>query len=161
MRPDKPTPPRHPPPGKAAEPGPPKSAPIFAELRINPVVAQAIEEAWRDSEADAPDQRHEEGGWVYQNLRTGEVCVRRALAGGQAHIDLSSPPALEHCVVVGKFHTHPNPTSEGWEAGPSAGDRYVDELHGVPDLIRSDNGIYASGPDGRRGGLAGGSGFPL
>ncbi|PWU10185.1 MAG: hypothetical protein C5B50_25995 [Verrucomicrobia bacterium] len=64
-------------------------------------------------------------------------------------------------MVVGKFHTHPNPTAEGWEPGPSAADLYVDEMHGVPDLIRADNGIYASGPTSRRGGLAGGSGFPL
>ena len=161
MRPDEPTPPAHPRPGRGAEPGPPKSAPTSADLRINPVVARAIEEAWRDSQADDPARRHEEGGWIYQNLRTGEIFVRRASAGGQTHIDLSSPPALQHCVVLGKFHTHPNPTAEGWEAGPSAGDRYVDELHGVPDLIRGDDGIYACGPDSRRGGLAEGSGFPL
>src|SRR5438477_4684586 len=161
MRPDEPTPPEHPPRGSAAELGSPRSAPTSAELQINPVVLEAIEEAWRASQAHDPVRRHEEGGWIYQNLHTGEVCVRRASAGGQAHIDLSDPPTLEHCVVVGNFHTHPNPRAEGWETGPSAGDRYVDELHGVPDLIRADDGIYASGPDSRRGGLAGARGFPL
>ena len=114
-----------------------------------------------ETQADDPILRHEEGGWIFQNLRTSEIFVRRAAPGGQAHIDLSSPPVIEHCVVVGKFHTHPNPTAEGWEGGPSAGDRYVDELHGVPDIIRADNAVYVSGPDSRRGGLAGVNGFPL
>lgn len=139
----------------------PKSPPTADELRIQPVVAQAIEEAWNDSRADDPAVRHEEGGWIYQNLSTGALHVRRAPAGGQAHLDLSNLPVVAGCVIVGKFHTHPNPTAEGWEAGPSAGDRYVDELHGVPDLIRADDGIYVCGPNSRRGGLAGGSGFPL
>jgi hypothetical protein len=64
-------------------------------------------------------------------------------------------------VVVGKFHTHPNPTIEGWEPGPSESDLLTDASHGVPDLIRADNGVYVSGPDQRRGGLAGGPGFPV
>jgi len=136
MRPDEPTPPEQPPRGRAAEFSP-RSAPSSAELQINWVVAEAIEAAWRDSQAHDPVRRHEEGGWIYQNLETGEICVRRASAGGQAHIDLSDPPTLDHCIVVGKFHTHPNPTAEGWEAGPSAGDRYVDELHGC---ARPDSG---------------------
>lgn len=63
-------------------------------------------------------------------------------------------------MVVGKFHTHPNPTSEGWDPGPSGADKKVDAVHGVPDLIVADDGIHASGPDSRRGGMCGGDGFP-
>jgi hypothetical protein len=63
-------------------------------------------------------------------------------------------------VVVGKFHTHPNPTAEGWDPGPSPGDQQVDAIHGVPDLIRAEDGIHVSGPDSRRGGLGGGPGYP-
>jgi hypothetical protein len=37
----------------------------------------------------------------------------------------------------------------------------VDALHGVPDLIRADDGIHLSGPDSRRDGLTGDGGFPL
>lgn len=93
-------------------------------------------------------------------VTSGEIAVRRQAAGRQASIDLSSPPILPGFIVVGKFHTHPNPTSEGWAPGPSRRDLKVDAIHGVPDLIRADNGVHVSGPDARRGGLSGGPGFP-
>ena len=77
-----------------------------------------------------------------------------------SEVDLGNPPHMSEHVVVGVFHTHPNPSAEGWEPGPSGADQYADERDGVPDLIRADNGIHLSGPEARRGGLAGGSGFP-
>ena len=70
------------------------------------------------------------------------------------------PPVMSSSVIVGVFHTHPNPSVEGWETGPSESDRRADERDGVPDLIRSDDGIHFSGPESRRGGLLGGPGFP-
>jgi len=91
---------------------------------------------------------------------SGEIAVRRQEAGRQASIDLSRPPILPGFVVVGKFHTHPNPSSAVWIPGPSRRDLVVDAIHGVPDLIRADNGIHVSGPFSRRGGLSGGPGFP-
>ena len=51
---------------------------------------------------------------------TGEIVARRAPAGGQADLDLTAPPVVFGSVVVATFHTHPNPTSDGWETGPSA-----------------------------------------
>jgi hypothetical protein len=86
--------------------------------------------------------------------------VRRAAAGHRSEVDLANPPHVSGHVVAGVFPTHPNPSAEGWEPGPSEADRYADERDGVPDLIRADNGIHISGPDRRRGGLAGGPGFP-
>lgn len=94
------------------------------------------------------------------DMTTGDIIVRRQAEGRQASIDLSSPPILSGFIVVGKFHTHPNPSSEGWAPGPSRRDLKVDAIHGVPDLIRADNGVYVSGPHARRGGLMGGPGFP-
>jgi len=94
------------------------------------------------------------------DIATGEITVRRQSEGRQASIDLSSPSILPGFIIVGKFHTHPNPSSEGWAPGPSRRDLKVDAIHGVPDLIRADNGVYVSGPHTRRGGLAGGPGFP-
>jgi hypothetical protein len=35
----------------------------------------------------------------------------------------------------------------------------TDTIHGVPDLIRADGGVYISGPDRRRGGLMGEPGY--
>lgn len=136
------------------------TAPTSAELQSHPMVQQVLEQAWQDSLPDDPARRHEEGGWIYMNTTNGEMAVRRQASGWQASIDLGRPPILPGFVVVGKFHTHPNPSSEGWASGPSRRDRQVDALHGVPDLIRADDGVHVSGPDCRRGGLAGGPGFP-
>lgn len=136
------------------------SAPTAGELQSHPSVRHALEQAWRDSLPNDPARRHEEGGWIYLDTTTGEIAIRRQSAGRQASIDLSRPPLLPGFVVVGKFHTHPNPALEGWATGPSRGDLKVDALHGVPDLIRAEDGVHVSGPDSRRGGLAHGPGFP-
>ncbi len=139
---------------------PPTRPPTADELLADPVVRQALEDAWRDSLAHDPAQRHEEGGWIYLDLLTGQVLAVRAPRGMVDAIDLTSPPPWTGLIVVGKFHTHPNPTSEGWRGGPSAVDRATDAAHGVPDLIRADDGTYVSGPASRRGGLAGNPGYP-
>ena len=136
-----------------------KQPPTASELLSNVVVVKALNDAWADSQADDAATRHEEGGWIFINLTTGEFTVARAQRGQQASIDLSRPPRFDG-VLVGKFHTHPNPTSEGWNPGPSAADEVVDKRHGVPDLIRADDGVYFSGPESRRGGLGGTPGYP-
>lgn len=135
-------------------------APTAAELAAHPVVQAALAAAWADSLPDDPALRHEEGGWIYHYLATGDIEVRRATPGRQAAINLNHPPVVSGCVVVGKFHTHPNPSAEGWDPGPSSRDKSTDAVHGVPDLIQSDSGVLVSGPDQRRGGLAGKPGFP-
>ena len=135
-------------------------APSASELQQHPAVLVALAAAWHDSKPGDPNTRHEEGGWIYVNQATGEIKVLRAAPGIRAAIDLSYPPTLADCIVVGKFHTHPNPTSEGWAPGPSASDPSTDERHGVPDLIQADDGVHFSGPDRRRGGLAGPQGYP-
>jgi hypothetical protein len=130
------------------------------ELLTNPNVQQALDNAWVDSLVSDPVKRHEEGGWIYQNTTTGEITTQRAKSGGQASINLNNPPIVPGAVVVGTFHTHPNPTSEGWDPRPSQGDIQSARILGVPCIIRADNGIYTAGPNSRRGGLAGGPGFP-
>ena len=136
------------------------AAPTAADLLNHPVVRSAIEQAWTESRADDPATRHEEGGWIYLALPSGEIFVERAPTGEQQDIDLFHPPVRVGCVLVGKFHTHPNPTNEGWDPGPSPSDMRYDEIHGVPDLIRSDQGVHFSGPESRRGGLGGPPGYP-
>src|SRR5262245_3310563 len=120
-------------------PTPPTRAPTAAELMADPVVQAALDSAWVDSQPGDPAARHEEGGWIYMDLTTGHVVTRRAPRGQQAGIDLRHPPTVPGSVIVGKFHTHPNPKAEGWNPGPSAGDRYWDDLHGVPDLIKAED----------------------
>jgi hypothetical protein len=138
----------------------PTRPPTADELLADPAVQQALDDAWRDSLSPDPVQRHEEGGWIYLDLVTGQLVTFRALRGIADAIDLSSPPTVSGLIVVGKFHTHPNPTSEGWQSGPSAVDQAIDALHGVPDLIRAEDGTHVSDPDSRRGGLAGNPGYP-
>ena len=134
--------------------------PNASQLMADPAVIQALDQAWEDSQSDDPGARHEEGGWIYMNASTGEIKIRRAMSGMQTAIDLSDPPMLDDCVVVGKFHTHPNPTSAGWHPGPSPSDLAIAERHGVPDLIRADDGMHFSGPESRRGGPGGEPGYP-
>src|SRR5689334_22715137 len=132
---------------------PPTHAPSAAELLADAVVRAALDRAWSDSLPADPTARHEEGGWIYLDLTTGRLSTQRCLAVGTAGIDLSKPPTVYGSIVVGKFHTHPHPRSEGWDVGPSASDIYWDDIDGVPDLIRADDGVHLSGPDSRRGGL--------
>jgi hypothetical protein len=135
-------------------------APTGAELLNELVVRRALEDAWNDLLPADPVRRHEEGGWIHMGNTTGTVTVSRALAGTQASLDLSTPPYLPDTLVVATFHTHPNPSAEGWEPGPSAADTQSAWLFGVPCLIRADDGIYTTGPDSPRGGLVGGPGYP-
>ena len=135
-------------------------APTAADLIYDLVVQQALEQAWNDSLPGDPDQRHEEGGWIYMDNTTGIVVVRRAPAGAQTTLDLSTPPVVPGSVVVAAFHTQPQPSAEGWEPGPSAADTQSAWLFGVPCLIRADDGIHTTGPASRRGGLTGGPGYP-
>jgi hypothetical protein len=73
---------------------------------------------------------------------------------------LNSPPLVAGSVVVATFHTHPNPSADGWDPRPSDDDELSANHLGVPCLIRADNGIHTTGPDSRRGGLSGDPGFP-
>lgn len=140
---------------------PPLQALTAEQLRQHPTVLGALEEAWNDSQADDPEERHEEGGWIYMETSTGTVSFRRAKAGGRASIRLDDPPVLDGSVVIATFHTHPQPGSEGWHTGPSSHDRKSAEKLGVPCLIRADDGIHITGPASRRGGgLSGNPGYP-
>ena len=135
-------------------------APTAVELQNEPVVRQALEQAWIDSLPADPSRRHEEGGWVYVDYSTGAVTVRRAAAGVRASLDLNTPPIVSGSVVAATFHTHPNPSAEGWITGPSPADTHSAWLFGVPCLIRAGDGVHVTGPVSRRGGLFGDPGYP-
>ncbi len=136
-------------------------APTATELLQNATVRQAMSDAWYDSQPDEKDLRHEEGGWIYMCPKTGDILVRRSPPGGQAEINLNHPPLVDEFVVVGTFHTHPNPTQEGWVPGPSIEDEEFANHVGVPALIRADDRDYITGPERRIGGLSGPAGFPV
>jgi hypothetical protein len=138
----------------------PTRAPTADELLADSTVIRAIEDAWQDSDVADPLRRHEEGGWIYLELTTGQIATVRAFPGAGSAIDLGRPPEQPGWMVVGIFHTHPNPTADGWFGGPSPSDVRIDAILGIPDLIRADDGIHRSGPPSRRGGLTGKLGFP-
>ena len=135
-------------------------APTGEELFRNPIVLRAIEEAWRESLPSDSHRRHEEGGWIYAESTAGEIAVRRAASGNRNSVNLSRPEIVFGSMVIGTFHTHPNPSDEGWEPGPSARDLKFAFRNGIPCLIRSDMGISTTGPEIRRGGMTGEAGYP-
>jgi hypothetical protein len=134
--------------------------PTITELLNEVVVQKALEVAWNDSIPGDSLLRHEEGGWVYMDTTSGTITVLRAHAGSRTTLDLSTPPVVQGSVVVATFHTHPNPSAEGWEPGPSTDDTQSAWYLGVPCLIRADDGVHTTGPTSRRGGLTGGPGYP-
>ncbi len=135
-------------------------APSIAELLQLPGVVLAIEDAWKDSLAGDPYRRHEEGGWIYSDVTTPTISIRRAARGERAGLELGDPPMVLGSVVVATFHTHPNPSSAGYRPGPSDEDIRTADIAGVPCVIRADDGYHTTGPARRRGGLTGLPGFP-
>jgi ABC-type phosphate/phosphonate transport system substrate-binding protein len=143
-----------------------RQAPDYSTLISDPIVQAALATAWANSNAAVPGPRttqHEEGGWIYFNLVTGNIQIVPQTSGGQAAIDLSNPSIVAESVVVGKFHTHPN-LGPQWVHGPSPQDQSVDAQHGVPDIVVAMPSpptvtYYQSGP-ARRLHLAGERGLP-
>jgi hypothetical protein len=143
-------------------------APSYNDLINDRTVLAALNAAWTASNPAVPaagTTQHEEGGWVYLNLITGNLTTRSAPVGAGASINLSSPPTVTDSVVVGMFHTHPN-LGPGWTPGPSGTDLTLDAADGVPDVVVGTPGVdpavfqfFPSGPD-RRLHLAGNRGLP-
>lgn len=136
-------------------------APSAAELEANPVVQAAFAAAWADSFPDDPVLMHEEGGFIYADVNTGGVAVRRVPPGESDGIDLSYPPDVPDAVLVATYHTHPHPPDRVWTAEPSMEDRRLATESGVPWFVLSHVGVFVTGPDRRVGGLAGPPGYPM
>src|SRR4051794_24940923 len=120
--------------------------PTVADLLVVQLIQDAVQQAWQDSWANDPLQRHEEGGWLYLDPVGGQYSVMRAARGVQAVIDLTNPPVISGSMIVATFHTHPNPAAEGWATGPGAADISSAQLLGLPCIIRAEDGIHTCGP---------------
>ncbi|SNS14035.1 Putative peptidoglycan binding domain-containing protein [Geodermatophilus pulveris] len=146
-----------------------RRAPTHGELIADPIVIAELRAVWAASSPTLNPPggtQHEEGGWVYMNIITNEITVRRAPAGQGAIIDLTGPPVVADSIVVGTYHTHPN-LGPAWTAGPSGPDGVADAADAVPGIVVGSTGLtaadpvtfFASGPN-RRAHLAGSQGLP-
>jgi hypothetical protein len=72
----------------------PTRPPSGSELLVYPLVIQALVEAWADSQVNDPISRHEEGGWIYMDLSSGETQTRRASRGTRNRLSLGNPVLL-------------------------------------------------------------------
>ena len=136
-----------------------RQAPTAAEMLRNATVRATLTAAWTASNAaitrwntpgagplaaacnpvpGAPaPAAHEEGGWIYMNLITGDLSTRRAAAGAQAAIQLNTgAPTVADSVMVGTFHTHPNVGNCWGAVTPSNADTNNANARGIPNLIR-------------------------
>lgn len=166
-----------------------RRAPSGNTMRRNSIVRTAMRGAWNDSDPDTtiwaahnPDpalaghpcnpapgvtpvtNAHEEGGFIYMNLITGNFTTRRVAAGGQAGLVLDNPPNVSNSIVVGGFHTHPN-VGNCWGAPFFSGaDNNWSANNGVPILMIgafpavANTSFHATGS--RRRHLAGNRGLP-
>jgi hypothetical protein len=118
------------------------------DLLKDPAICAALDRAWRESQADDPTQRHEEGGFVVRN-DDGSYGIERWPQGGQSRI---VPPSLDadRCyngrAVVAAFHTHPNPPIDElgreWEQGPSESDCRWHARRKLPGIVVSRALVY-------------------
>jgi len=119
------------------------------ECTRNKVIFAAIEEAWADSNyASLPVIRHEHGGWIYQANKKGDdtIKVLSAPTGKYRTIDLRNPPQMVGFSVIANYHTHPNPSFEGFRARESDADLGLQIKYNVPGLLRSEEGMSWYGP---------------
>jgi len=120
------------------------------EIAADPVVAEAINNAWADSNAGNATHRHEEGGWILQDIESGNLSVQSWPHGDHDSIDPGSPPEIPGKKVVGHYHTHPNPPTDEngdqWEQGPSESDENFANHHNLPGVVRNAGGTEFFGP---------------
>jgi len=150
--------------GCAVTPCPAAARPID-----DPAVQRGMREAWADSQAADPANRHEEGGYIVRNA-DGSLGVERWPRGAGASIE---PPARDATgryngkEVLGEFHTHPNPpideTGKAWTPGGHAGDWNGIAAENYPgeSYIVSRDSVWRVSPDGEPTRNAAGDEVPL
>ncbi len=149
-----------------------RAIPGPAAMLADANVQAALTSAWAASNAaltsppPAPPTPgvHEEGGFVYLDLVTGDMSTSRVPPGAQASLPLNDPEPPDHAVTVGGFHTHPN-VGPAWGAPFASGaDQRWANRNGIPLLIRGAFPTVAATSDTSVGAarrhLAGDRGFP-
>jgi hypothetical protein len=116
-----------------------------------PEIKSAVDRAWRDSQAEDYESRHEEGGWLIGDDATGEARLERVPAGVRAGINPGSQPELgpgEH--IEAFVHTHPNPQLDEkgyeWRQGLSDTDKIWSDRNQVPVVAKTATDLYVHFP---------------
>jgi hypothetical protein len=153
-------------------------APTGEELRNLPYVKVLLETALKGTNAGDPKKAHEKGGWIYMNLKSGELLhrwapdgpkgVRRSAGGGtlEFSITIPTPPTMPGFVIVAQFHAHPLTLKElkplgRWPRGPSdPDDLRLGIRYGVPCFVVDAADIYLYGRVAGRKRLDGNPGYP-
>jgi len=138
-----------------------RQSPTGKQLTEDAVVKSACEAAWADSNVNAsnPNDWRENGGYIFMNLVSGQVSTARVPSGNWGGLNLPGPEIKDipdDSIVVGVFHTHPNPDGAG-----TCEDHDVQKskIDGVPDVVRGAKGPFPCGVE-RRLHLAGSRGYP-
>lgn len=128
-----------------------------------------MRQAWTDSQAGDPANRHEEGGYIVRES-DGSYGVERWPRGAGASI---TPPPRDSNgryngkEVVGEFHTHPNPPVDErgrqWTQGGHAGDWNGIAAENYPEdsYIISRDHVWTVSPSGQPTRDASGNEVPL
>jgi len=138
-----------------------RQPPTGKQLMEDAVVKGALEAAWADSNVNAsnPDDWRENGGYIFMNVISGQISTTRVPPGNWGRLNLPSPDLKtipENTIVVGVFHTHPNPAGT---LDCEDHDTQESQLDGVPDVVRGAKGAFPCGVE-RRLHLAGSRSYP-
>lgn len=121
-----------------------QAAPDVNTLLAHPAVQEALEAAWVRSNpavwkvpVDVEHPIHEEGGWIYFNILSGEISIMTK-SGGPDSTSLQLPPWVEDSVIVATFHTHPNLGGVTHQLGPNEPDKAQHLSWGVPGIVRTE-----------------------
>lgn len=117
----------------------------------------AMRWAWERSQADNPELRHEEGGYIVVETDV-TLGVRWWQPGNRSSIvppHRAADRSFAGRRVVGEFHTHPNPPKDElgrtWSQEPSPIDitGIVREKYSVASYIVTEEYVWQIEPDGR------------
>jgi hypothetical protein len=120
------------------------------EAADDPVVRAALQDAWAASHADNKTTRHEEGGWILEDM-SGNLTVVPWVSGNRDGITPGpTPPPPPGGRVVGHYHTHPNPPTDEngdhWNQGPSEADKNFANNRNLPGIVVNGAGNQFYGP---------------
>ncbi|MGH9944051.1 MAG: Mov34/MPN/PAD-1 family protein, partial [Pyrinomonadaceae bacterium] len=122
-------------------------APTVKDLLKDPLVKNALNQAWSDSQTGTKNY-HEEGGWIYANNNNNSLTIIRAAPGtsnSMPSMRTDMTPMVLGSRLVAWFHTHPRGTPS-----PSEADKRVTKALGVPGITKYNrNGTFTIGPNRR------------